>query len=334
MATRPADTLLDGVDLSQHVADPTRMAATTIPGGGKVGFVVRYLSPDTTNNPQKQLEVGELAAIRAAGLAVAVVWETTASRATAGYAAGQADARAADAYRAHLGMPDDMPIHWAIDFDATGAQVEQYARGWVSVLGAARCGAYGGIHPLAYLWERDLIRYAWQTYAWSDGALLAQATAYQYSNGHALAGNDVDYDAALAVDYGQWEPGGTSGDRGVDMTTVDLTPAAIAAVRDAILNAQIDNAGGPPPDGQPVQLDVAVRAIYYRSNYEANTALPQVLAAEQAEAATLAGLPAATAQALAAVLPTGGGAAGLTAKQQADSLRAAADLLDPAAAGG
>lgn len=333
MATRPARTVADGVDLSQHVKDPAAMKRA-----GK-DFVVRYLSPDTTNNPQKQLEAGELAAIRAAELAVCVVWETGRSRATDGYGAGQTDAHAADAYREHLGMPDDMPIHWAIDEDLTGAAVEAYARGWASVLGVARCGAYGGIRPLAYLLDRGLITYAWQTYAWSGGELEPRATAYQYDNDETVAGNIVDLDAALAHDYGQWEPGGSPGDRGlIDMTEVDLTPAAIAAVARAVGALKVDDAADSEKSGAGATIKGIIRQLGYRSDQTTNKQLPNLdaeidaLTAGESSQATaisalsgkLDGVPAAV---VAALPQVAGGQAGFTDAQLAQVEQAAQAAL-------
>jgi hypothetical protein len=330
MAERPPTTLVDGVDLSQHVADPHRLAASTVPGGGHPGFVVRYTTPDTPNNPQKQIKAPELAAIRAADLALCVVSETTAGRALAGYAAGRADARTAAAYCASLGMPPDMVIHWAADEDLTGAQVDAYARGWRDEIGLARCGAYGGIKVISYLYDHHLISYGWQAYAWSAGKLDPRATAYQWRNDVSLAGNTVDLDAALGGgpcgprDYGQWEAGAPAGDRGViDMTTVDLTPAAITAVRDAILAAPIFVRPAGEQTDTGLTLAWAARGAYFRAGKAANDQLPDVQgrlaqlgAGETAEAVTLAGIkaevdaltPAAFAAAVIAELPQGGAA--------------------------
>lgn len=318
MASRPTGTVADGCDLSQR-ANAAALAAATVPTGGRCKFVVRYLSPDTPLHPTKQLTFNECSALRAARLAICVVWETSTSRAEADFAAGAADARAADAVRHSLAMPPDMVIHFAIDEDATGAEVEQYFRGVASVLGAHRTGAYGGIHPLAYLWGLGLIRYPWQTFAWSAGAILAQATAYQWHNDATLGGQNVDLDAALAADYGQWEPDGTSSDRGV-VAGMTMTDADLDAIAARVWAKDLKGAGGPPTDpAAPIPAGVMVRASFYRDGYSANVGIPALLASASNEADALAamkteldGLPAAV---VAALPPSSGG--GYTPEQVA-----------------
>jgi len=211
MASRPARTIADGVDLSQRIR-----SAADLRAAGKT-FAVRYVSPNTVNHPSKQLTAAELADCHAHDVAVAVVWETTTNRAGGTRADGRADAHAAANACTMLGLPDDMPIHWAIDFDASGVNIDSYARGWYDVLDVARIGAYGGIRPLAYLLDLKLITYAWQTFAWSNGELEPRATAYQWHNDVTVAGNNCDLDAALAHDFGQWPRPTNPPDQGVDM---------------------------------------------------------------------------------------------------------------------
>jgi len=169
-------------------------------------FVVRYLSPNTTNNPRKQLTAAEVAAYRAADLAICVVWETGTSRARAGRAAGQADATSAAAVAHSLGFPAGQPIYFAIDEDTTGAAVDAYFRGAADRIGVARVGAYGGIKPISYLFDHHLITFGWQTFAWSSGRWDPRAQAQQYRNDVTVAGVTVDLDRAMTSNYGQWEP--------------------------------------------------------------------------------------------------------------------------------
>jgi hypothetical protein len=122
--------------------------------------------------------------------------------------------------------------------------------------------------------------------------------------------------------------GGGAPDQGVDMTTVDLTPAAIAAVRDAILAAPIfvRPAGEQTTDG--LSLAWAARGAYIRAGQVANVDDPAGAAAIAAIQQAVAGLPAAVAAAVAA-LPGAAPGAELTA---ADVETAVAEVLGRASA--
>ena len=113
-----------------------------------VKFVMRYLSHD----PAKNLQPAELVKLRAAGLGVGLVWETTAGRALAGKAGGTADATLARNQAAALGLKE-LPIYFAVDYDAGDADkptIAEYLRGAASVLGGAhQVGVYGGYQPWA-----------------------------------------------------------------------------------------------------------------------------------------------------------------------------------------
>ncbi|MEU9022352.1 glycoside hydrolase domain-containing protein [Actinomadura sp. NPDC048394] len=170
-------------------------------------FVCRYLSPDTTG---KNLDAGEARELGAAGIAIVVVWESTAARARAGRDAGAVDARTAAAQAAACGMPPDRPIYFAVDFDAAPADqspINAYLRGAASVLGVARVGIYGGYWPVSRALDAGLARWAWQTYAWSGGRWDARAQLQQYSNDHVINGVGVDYNRSTSPDFGQWLAG-------------------------------------------------------------------------------------------------------------------------------
>ena len=135
-----------------------------------------------------------------------VVWESTASRAAAGRAAGVADAKEAAAQASAAGMPTSRPIYFAVDFDAAPGTVDAYFEGAASVLGIGRTGVYGGYKVVKHLLDARLARWAWQTTAWSGGKWDSRAVIRQGSQAH-IGGVDVDLDTALAADYGQWQPG-------------------------------------------------------------------------------------------------------------------------------
>lgn len=202
-------TPLFGVDWSLSKPDLKQL-----PAAG-VKFVCRYLS--TPGNP-KNLTAAEAIALRALGLSIVVVFETTATRATAGMKAGVADAQAAEQQALACGLPNPV-IYFACDFDiqdyapslpntpANGraklGPVAAYFDGVNSVLGVKRSGAYGGFWAIRRLFDAGLISYGWQTYAWSGATWDQRAQIQQYDNGKKLAGGEVDFNRAMAADYGQ-----------------------------------------------------------------------------------------------------------------------------------
>jgi hypothetical protein len=161
-------------------------------------FGASYFSFDSSKGWTQRR--GLVAEYHRGGIATVGVWETTAERAGQGCGAGSADARQAARQAAAVGNKT-RPIDFAIDFDATGGQVAAYFRCAHSVLGD-RTNAYGGYSPLQYLCTHRLVGHQnWQTYAWSGGRWLPASCAplEQWLNGSA-----VDYDRAIAKDYGQW----------------------------------------------------------------------------------------------------------------------------------
>jgi len=184
--------LLHGVDFAWGAPSAARMHSL----GAKFG--ASYFSFDPGKGWRQR--AGLVSEYHRAGIATVGVWETTARRAAQGCRAGYGDAAAASSQARAVGNTD-RPIDFAIDFDATGPQVASYFRCAHEVLGD-RASAYGGYRPLQYLCAHHLVGHTnWQTYAWSNGAWLPASCAplEQYLNG-----SSVDYDRAIAPDFGQW----------------------------------------------------------------------------------------------------------------------------------
>ncbi|WP_242906444.1 DUF1906 domain-containing protein [Actinomadura terrae] len=176
-----------------------------------VKFVCRYLSHDKTGKNLTRSEAEELSE---AGIWLVAVWESTASRALGGRDAGEADAKDAAEQATACGMPDDRPVYFAVDFDATSGQQDEinaYLDGAASVLGRDRVGLYAGHGPINRAFDAGKITYGWQTYAWSGGKWDGRAQLQQYSNDHVINGVDLDYDRAMDHDYGQWRVGASPG---------------------------------------------------------------------------------------------------------------------------
>jgi hypothetical protein len=174
-------------------AKPT---AAQIRAAGAVG-VIGYLSNDTSKN----LSASQVGSYVLAGVRVGTVWETTAGRALAGYAAGQADARSAEQQRKAVGLPATSLHRFAVDTDTTWNAVAPYFEGCASVLGKGRTAAYGGYKITTGAYGYGLRR-NWQTIAWSGGRLDPNAALYQ--NGRTALGGDADINAILAADWGQY----------------------------------------------------------------------------------------------------------------------------------
>jgi hypothetical protein len=184
-----------------------RPGVTALKAAG-VKFACRYLSHDGSKN----LSRSEAKQLSDAGIWIVVVWETTASRALSGRSGGIADAQEAARQAAACGMPSDRPIYFAVDWDASSGQqplIKAYLDGAASVLGRARVGMYAGYGPIKRAFDAGTITWGWQTYAWSGGRWDKRAQLQQYSNDHTINGLGLDYDRAVADDYGQWRIGAT-----------------------------------------------------------------------------------------------------------------------------
>lgn len=176
-----------------------------------VKTVCRYL--DYLPNG-KVINVAEATNLLTAGLEIVLVFESTAERMRAGFAAGDADAHEADRQVKALGMPG-IPVYFACDFNATpGDQtaINRYLDGVAGVIGIKRTGIYGGYWPCMRAWQAHKVTYVWQTYAWSGENVpgnphdLGGVTRhlFQYSNGRKLGPAEVDYDRKRMTDAGQW----------------------------------------------------------------------------------------------------------------------------------
>lgn len=188
-----------GIDYS---AAPPNPALLSVNG---VRFACRYVS--TPGNP-KNVTAAEVFGLRAHGIAVVLVFETTADRALEGYWAGKHDATAAATQAAGVGLAG-APIYFAVDFDALASQqtkINAYLDGAASFIGRNRVGVYGGYWVVKRCLDEGKARYAWQTYAWSGGRWEPRAHIRQYRNGVKTFGIDCDFDESQKTDYGQSPP--------------------------------------------------------------------------------------------------------------------------------
>ena len=172
-----------------------------------ISFVCRYLSHDEGKN----LSLAEVHDLRASGIDVVSVWESTQFRPLGGEAAGRDDGREAARQASALGASPGAAMYFAVDFDVAGRPQSEidailaYFRGARQTVGPYSPGVYGGRETINLLAANPgLVDYYWQTYAWSNGQVHARAHIYQYQNDVQLAGVTVDRNRGLQEPFGQW----------------------------------------------------------------------------------------------------------------------------------
>lgn len=240
-----------GVDYSTG-----RPSITALKAAG-YSFACRYLSNSTSG---KNLSRAEATQLRAGGIDVVSNWEWSANAALRGRAQGVADATDAKAQHLACGGPPTRPIYFSVDFDASEAQqpaINAYFAGVASVIGLARTGAYGGYWVISRLFAGGLIRYGWQTYAWSGGNWDSRAQLRQVQNGITVGGADCDRDEAHADDFGQW---GYQGDDMANLQDNDPNFLALIWREEAEISGRDVVAGG-PRKGESVWTVAALKDI-------------------------------------------------------------------------
>ena len=149
---------------------------------------LRYLCH---GNGAKRLTSQEAHALRGAGLWIGVVFEDTADRARQGVAVGKADAIFAAAQAAQIGIPPTCPIFFAVDYDASPAEVKPYFQGCQAARISNPIGVYGSYRVVDTLTAQG-IPYGWQTVAWSHGQRSARAHLLQTVEA-SVPGTDKNY---------------------------------------------------------------------------------------------------------------------------------------------
>lgn len=145
-----------------------------------VSFVVRYIGPEAWG---KTITAAEVKALRDAGLAIMLCFESTANRMRGGARAGAEDAVTARNCAAALGVPAGTVIYFACDYDAPAADfasIEAYLR--AAELNAEQYGVglYGDERVVSAMSARSACFYFWQCVAWSN-QFLPVADVRQYA---------------------------------------------------------------------------------------------------------------------------------------------------------
>jgi len=175
-----------------------------------VAFVCRYITDGGSELPNKLMTRAEADDLRAHGIEIVSNWESYADRMRGGYAAGQADARAANATHLELGGPPNAPIYFSCDYDEPERDqpaINEYLRACGDVLGGPqRVGIYGGYWSLSRALNAGVCYYAWQTEAWSGGNVDSRVHIFQRNRrGYQyIDGVECDINEAHTDDWGQW----------------------------------------------------------------------------------------------------------------------------------
>jgi hypothetical protein len=158
-------------------------------------FVLRYCP--YVGDQGKGLTKTELEEYLSNGLAVGLVFESTAGRMFDGYQAGVYDAQLVQAALLQLGLPIDFPVFHACDVDTDPERVgyiDSYMAGVNAVRGIESTGVYGEYDVVAHCDINRLCTFFWQTYAWSNGKRYANRHFLQYENGVFINGQEIDRD--------------------------------------------------------------------------------------------------------------------------------------------
>lgn len=184
-----------------------------------VETVIRYYSRDTTL-PTKQITPTEAAAHAAAGLRLGIVYEGRFGNKPENFdrATGIADGRyALDYAAASIGQPAGSAIYFAVDFDASAAELSErvlpYFQG-IADAGAARpggnpyrLGIYGSGAACKAVLDAGLVQLAWlaQAKGWAgySAFLKSNRWAIRQEMPAQVAGVDCDPDVA-ATDFGDF----------------------------------------------------------------------------------------------------------------------------------
>ncbi|MBB5897284.1 hypothetical protein BJ998_008543 [Kutzneria kofuensis] len=283
---------------------------------------MRYL--DNGLSGRANLTAAEAADLRAAGVAVALVWErkllNQPDRATEGRAAGVADARAAVAQADACGLAG-WPIYMAIDFDipdyAPGSSdpraklgpCGEYLAGAMSVLGRGRTGVYGGFYAVSRALDSGLATYGWQTAAWSGGQVDPRIHLFQRVGAITVDGVECDVNEARKSDFGQQDGAGAPGgnDMAVFLKNVDV-PGLYATQDGPLVNGVREEVGAATLKAWPgASCEIGLSDEEFTDRVNKSKAIEGL-------AAAIEGLPARLAKAM----PVGTGS--LSAAQLADAV--------------
>jgi LysM repeat protein len=172
-----------------------------------VTHVGRYLP----TSAWKGLTKDEVKAISDAGLYIFSIYEDNPTKTSYfTYNQGVIDAKKAMQFAEELDQPKNTAIYFTVDYGGGNNDLEEvgnYFKGIKDTLQGYEVGGYGSYTVVKYLKDKGLIKYVFQTYAWSNGKVYDGYHIYQYSNGQKIAGIQLDLDEIAGGDVGAWKLG-------------------------------------------------------------------------------------------------------------------------------
>lgn len=175
-------------------------------------FIGLYLTPEDFCMTRRDIE-----RYSAGGVDIFTIWEESPEAPRDGYVRGVQHGRKAVALAKKVGMPKHRPIYFAVDFEVNGPEVGPYFVGINHAVHGTgyQIGGYGSYKCLRYLFDRRLIAWGFQTYAWSydyeedrrnwePRAQVRQVLINLPENPLMIGGSWVDYDRSRTADFGQW----------------------------------------------------------------------------------------------------------------------------------
>jgi len=169
-------------------------------------FIVRYLM----SVPRVEIEKYQNAYID-----VCLVFEQGAEDAKLGFEKGMEHGRMAVSAADTLNLPKGSVIEFACDFEAHDDDmwmIEAYFKGVKKACGTRlQVGIYGGLAVIDWAFRNKVVKWFWQTYAWSHHVWHPAAQKRQWlndlSDAHlSIGGVPVDYDKSMRLDFGQLKP--------------------------------------------------------------------------------------------------------------------------------
>jgi len=173
-------------------------------------FVPAYLMPDGYG---KRLTKEGAQLLTDYGMKIANIFEDGADNALFGSEQGASDGLVSLEVLRDFGVPENMPVYFAVDFEPTDDDnstkaeklnlIEAYIRAAAEQVAPYLIGVYGSFEVVEEMIARGACKWAFQTYAWSRGQRSEYASIYQYSNGEYMLEKEVDYNEAKSLD-GMW----------------------------------------------------------------------------------------------------------------------------------
>jgi hypothetical protein len=132
--------------------------------------IIRYISPNTKNFPNKQLTPDEISAVHSVpGMALGLVYENGYPTSVGYFSAAQGTADATDALATFtsLGVPATIPVFFAVDYDAADADISGAILDYFTTVHAQfsaaglLIGVYGSGATCSYLQGAGVVHYTW-----------------------------------------------------------------------------------------------------------------------------------------------------------------------------